>query len=115
MTRRSTRLTTGPNMKEDYGHGRWKAAVYGRSGRVQEARRALARLEQVPASRPGLAAMLLVAYSGTGQKDRVFELLEKAYSEHSNVVMQIKVDSMYDPIRSDPQFGDVLRHVGLQR
>lgn len=93
----------------------WKAAVYGRSGRVQEARGALARLEQVPASRPGLAAMLLVAYSGTGQKDRVFELLEKVYSEHSNVVLQIKVDPMYDPMRSDPRFGDVLRHVGLQR
>lgn len=89
--------------------GEWKAAVYGRSGRVQQARRALARLEQVPASRPGLAAMLLVAYSGTGQKDRVFELLKKAYFEHSNVVMPIKVDPMYDPIWSDPRFGDVLR------
>ena len=58
--------------------------------------------------------MLLVAYSGTGQKDRVFELLEKAYSEHTNLVMQIKVDPMYDPMRSDPRFGDVLRHGGLQ-
>jgi TolB-like protein/DNA-binding winged helix-turn-helix (wHTH) protein/Tfp pilus assembly protein PilF len=93
----------------------WKAAVYGRAGRAKEARSALAKLEQVPASRTGLSAMLLVAYSGTGQKQRVLELLQKAYSEHSNVVMQIKVDPIYDPMRSDPRFEDLLRHVGLQR
>jgi hypothetical protein len=59
--------------------------------------------------------MLLVAYSGTGQKERVLELLRRAYSEHSNVVMQIKVDPIYDPMRSDPRFEDLLRHVGLQQ
>ncbi|SRR5579871_496599 len=102
------------------GHGRglwpwaWKAAIYGRSGRAQQARRALAKVEQVPASRPGLPAMLLVAYSGTGQKERVLEVLEKAISEHSNAVLPIKVDPLYDPMRSDPRFEDVLRHIGLQ-
>jgi hypothetical protein len=50
-----------------------------------------------------------------GQKERVIKLLEKAYSEHSNVVMSIKVDPIYDPMRSDPRFEDSLRHVGLQR
>ncbi|MGC2476660.1 MAG: tetratricopeptide repeat protein [Candidatus Sulfotelmatobacter sp.] len=93
----------------------WKAAIYGRAGRPEEARRALAKLEQVPASQTGLPAILLVAYSGTGQKERVLELLEKAYSEHSNVVMQIKVDPMYDTMRSDPRFQDLLRRIGLER
>ncbi len=58
--------------------------------------------------------MLLQAYSGTGQKERLIELLQKAYSEHSNAVVQIKVDPMYDPIRSDPRFEDLLRRVGLE-
>lgn len=93
----------------------WKAAVYGRAGRPEEARRALAKLEQVPASQTGLPAILLVAYSGTGQKERVLELLQKGYSEHSNVVMQIKVDPMYDPMRSDPRFQDLLRRIGLEQ
>jgi TolB-like protein/DNA-binding winged helix-turn-helix (wHTH) protein len=93
----------------------WKAAVYGRSGRADEAHRALAKLEQAPASLPGLPAILLVAYSGTGQKERVLDVLEKAYSEHSNAVMQIKVDPIYDPIRANPRFQDLLRRIGLQR
>jgi tetratricopeptide (TPR) repeat protein len=93
----------------------WKAAVYGRSGHAEEARRALAKLEQISRSRPDRTVTLLIAYSGTGQNERVIGLLQKAYSEHSNAVVQIKVDPMYDPIRSDPRFRDLLRRVGLER
>jgi tetratricopeptide (TPR) repeat protein len=92
----------------------WKAAVYGRSGHAEEARRALAKLEQIAGARADGTPILLIAYSGTGQKERVIELLQNAYSEHSNAVVQIKVDPMYDPIRSDPRFEDLLRRVGLE-
>jgi tetratricopeptide (TPR) repeat protein len=92
-----------------------KALVYGRSGHAEEARRALAKLERISGSRADRTVTLLIAYSGTGQKERVIELLQKAYSEHSNAVTQIKVDPMYDPIRSDPRFESLLRKVGLQR
>jgi TolB-like protein/DNA-binding winged helix-turn-helix (wHTH) protein/Tfp pilus assembly protein PilF len=93
----------------------WQAAVYGHSGHAEEARRALVKLEQVPVSRPDRTAALLLAYSGTGQKERVLDLLQKAYAEHSNAVVQIKVEPFYDPIRSDPRFKDLLRHLGLER
>jgi TolB-like protein/Tfp pilus assembly protein PilF len=92
----------------------WKAAVYSRSGHAEEARRALAKLEQISRSRADRTVTLLIAYSGTGQKERVIELLQNAYSEHSNAVVQIKVDPMYDPMRSDPRFQDLLRRVGLE-
>jgi hypothetical protein len=57
----------------------------------------------------------LIAYSGTGQKERVIELLQRASSEHSNAVVQIKVDPMYDPVRNDPRFKELLRRVGLEQ
>jgi TolB-like protein/DNA-binding winged helix-turn-helix (wHTH) protein/Flp pilus assembly protein TadD len=93
----------------------WEAAVYGRAGRTAEARVALAKLERVANSRPDRFAMLLVAYSGTGQNERVLDLLEKAYAEHSNAVVKIKVDPIFDPLRSDPRFVDLLRRVRLDR
>jgi len=92
----------------------WKAAIYSRSGHAEEARRALTELEQIPRSRPDRTASLLIAYSGTGQKKRVIETLQKAYSEHSSAVVQIKVDPLYDPLRGDPQFEDLLRRIGLE-
>lgn len=92
----------------------WKTAVYGRSGHPEQARQALAQLEQAGGSRPDRNAMLLFAYSGIGEKDKVIELLRKAYSEHSNAVMQIKVDPIYDPIRSDPRFQELLSRLGFQ-
>jgi TolB-like protein/DNA-binding winged helix-turn-helix (wHTH) protein/Flp pilus assembly protein TadD len=94
---------------------RWayKAAVYGRSGHADEARGELAKLEKASLSRSDLTLLLLIAYSGAGEKERVIELLQKAYSEHSSAVMAIKVDPMYDPMRSDPRFQDLLRRLGL--
>lgn len=93
----------------------WQAAVYGRSGHEKEARQALTKLEQIPESKSYRTETLLIAYLGTGQNERVIELLQKAYSEHSNSVVQIKVDPMYDPVRSDPRFQDLLRRVGLEK
>ena len=67
----------------------WKATIDSRSGHAEEARRALAKLEQVAGSRVDRIPMLLLAYSGTGQNERVIDLLQQAYSEHSNLVTPI--------------------------
>jgi TolB-like protein/DNA-binding winged helix-turn-helix (wHTH) protein/Tfp pilus assembly protein PilF len=93
----------------------WKAAVYARAGHPDEARRAVAKLEQSSGSSANRAATLLVAYLGTGQKERALELLQQMYAEHSNAVVQIKVDPMFDPLRSDPRFKDLLLRLGFGR
>jgi len=107
----------GINNSVEEGPWTWagKAAVYGRSGHTKEARLALAKLEQLPESQVYRTAALLIAYSGTGQKERVIDLLQQAYSDHSNTLMQIKVDPMYDPVRSDPRFNGLLRRAGLEK
>lgn len=93
----------------------WKAAVYARAGHPDEARRALAKLEQTSGSPANRAVTLLIAYLGTDQKERALELLQQMYAEHSNAVVQIKVDPMFDPLRNDPRFKDLLRRLGLER
>lgn len=93
----------------------WKAAIDGRAGHLEEARRSLAKLEQLSGSRADCIPPLLVAYSGTGQNQRVIELLERAYAEHSNAVVQIKVDPIYDAMRGDPRFKDLLRRLRLDQ
>jgi tetratricopeptide (TPR) repeat protein len=93
----------------------WKAAVYARSGRAAKARQTLARLEPAARSRPDRYALLLIAYLATGKKEQSLVLLDRAYAEHSNAVVGIKVDPIYDPLRSDPRFKDFLRRIRLDR
>jgi hypothetical protein len=39
--------------------------------------------------------------------------LEKAYEERFNRLAYLNVDALWDPIRSDPRFADLLQCVGI--
>jgi TolB-like protein len=93
----------------------WAAEVYvyRRWGRQLEARRALANLEdacrrlQVDPS-----PLMGGAYVGI-DNSKALAHLERAYLNRSNVLVSLKVDPGYDPVRTDPRFQDLLRRVGL--
>ena len=53
-----------------------------------------------------------LTYLQLGEKDRAFEWLEKSYQERGEVLLYLKVDPRFDPLRSDPRFADLLRRVG---
>jgi TolB-like protein/Tfp pilus assembly protein PilF len=93
--------------------GLWvmQAYVDGRSGKRAEARALLRKLQR-SAHPPQSEIAWIPAYLGIGQNDEVIALLEQAYADHGNVV-DLKVQPNYDPLRSDPRFQDLLRHVGL--
>ena len=52
-------------------------------------------------------------YSSLGNKDRAFAWLDKAVEQRSWMIIELKDDSVWDPLRSDPRFKDLLRRVGL--
>jgi len=90
------------------------AYVFGRSGQQAQAMHALARVEHLARYlRPEQTLPVLIAYVGTDRKDEAIALLQKDYAEHSSLVITLKVEPFYDPMRSDPRFQDLLRKVGL--
>jgi TolB-like protein/DNA-binding winged helix-turn-helix (wHTH) protein/Tfp pilus assembly protein PilF len=95
--------------------GSWaiEAYVFGRSGRRVEALRALEKLQQSNRRQQMDPAAIALAYVGMDNKDEAFAWLQKAYSEHSNAITTLKVDPIYDPLRSDPRFQELLRRVGV--
>ncbi|HEX6126323.1 MAG TPA: hypothetical protein VFZ23_13195 [Pyrinomonadaceae bacterium] len=54
-----------------------------------------------------------VVYAGLGDKDRVFEWLEKDFQRRSTSLVELRMEVPFAPIRNDPRFKDLLKRVGL--
>jgi TolB-like protein/DNA-binding winged helix-turn-helix (wHTH) protein len=52
-------------------------------------------------------------YSSLGNKDRAFKWLDKAVEQRSWMIIYLKRDDVWNPLRSDPRFAALLRRVGL--
>ena len=50
---------------------------------------------------------------GMGLHEEAFASLQQACREHSNLLVSLKVDPIYDPLRGDPRFEELLRCVHL--
>ncbi len=58
-------------------------------------------------------AMVATVFSGLGERDQAMIWLEKAIEERDPWLTGLKVDPMFDPLRSDPRFVDLMHRVGL--
>jgi TolB-like protein/DNA-binding winged helix-turn-helix (wHTH) protein len=54
-----------------------------------------------------------VLHTRLGHKDDAFVGLEKAYKQHRWEMIQLKVRPVWDPLRSDPRFQDLLRRMNF--
>jgi hypothetical protein len=57
--------------------------------------------------------MVAWAYLGSRDNDQAMLWLEKAYAEHANELVTVKVHPVFDPVRDDARFKDLVRRVGL--
>ena len=90
--------------------------AYARVGRKAEAQKELDKLEELAKKEYIPAGSRARIYAGLGDKDKTFQWLETAYAERSiagTLPGMIKVDSVFDPVRSDPRFTDLLRRMNL--
>ncbi|HET6891898.1 MAG TPA: hypothetical protein VFH31_12405 [Pyrinomonadaceae bacterium] len=47
------------------------------------------------------------------EKDKAFDMLEKAYANHSTLLVDLNLEFAFDGMRSDPRFADLQRRVAL--
>jgi hypothetical protein len=87
--------------------------VCGYWGHTTEAQEALSKAERFAWTPEQRIEALLMAYSAVGRKEQAIALLQQAFVSRSNVVTGLKVDPIYDPLRSDPRFQEVMRQAGL--
>jgi tetratricopeptide (TPR) repeat protein len=85
---------------------------YAAAGRRSEAQKVVDQLDELSKHRyvpPFHRAIICV---GLGEIDQAFVWLEKAYEER--FIVAIKVNPIFDAVRSDPRFTDLLRRMNLQ-
>jgi tetratricopeptide (TPR) repeat protein len=58
-------------------------------------------------------SMIGLVYSGIGEVDEAFAWLERAYRQRDPHMTVLKSNPLYDPLRSDPRYHDLLRRIGF--
>jgi len=89
------------------------AYVYAAQERTDEARRILEELEHLASQGYVSPYSLARVHIGLGQFDEAFAQLEKTFQERHGILSYIKVEPMFDRIREDARYTDLLRRLGL--
>ena len=84
-------------------------------GRADEARDVLRTLEEVGRSRYVPPYAMALVHAGLGERDAVFDWLDKAYAARDVHLQFLPVDPKWDPFRSDPRFEALLTRCGFMR
>jgi TolB-like protein/regulator of sirC expression with transglutaminase-like and TPR domain len=87
--------------------------VYGRAGKLEQARDTIARLEKF-VQQDGVGRYeIAMVYAGMEQKAEALNWLEEAFRVRDVGLLYLKVDPCMDPLLPDPRFRDLIRRVGL--
>jgi serine/threonine-protein kinase len=89
------------------------AYSYGLSGSADKAEQMIERVTEFGQTNYISPCDVAVAHLGLGDKDKVFWWLEKAYAERDEGLMWLKIDPIYDDLRNDPRFVDLLKRINL--
>ncbi|HET7841238.1 MAG TPA: winged helix-turn-helix domain-containing protein [Terriglobia bacterium] len=91
------------------------ANVAARAGNRREAERMVRKLEDLSRPPQSDPLPLAIAWIAIGNKEKAFQNLELALRQHSPSITALKVDPVYDPLRSDPRFDGYLKRLGFNR
>jgi len=87
--------------------------VLARSGQRSRALELLEELKAVSSQKYVYPVSFARIYAGLVDKEQTLAWLEKGYEERAAPLFYAKVDPIWDPVRSDPRFNDLLRRIGL--
>jgi tetratricopeptide (TPR) repeat protein len=90
------------------------AQAYGRAGNTRQARQILDRMIDASKTQFVPAAQIAIGFVGLGDRDAAFTWLQRADAERSEALNSLKMDPMFDSLRSDARYADLVRRIGLE-
>jgi TolB-like protein/DNA-binding SARP family transcriptional activator/Flp pilus assembly protein TadD len=88
--------------------------IYAQTGRRNDALQMLDTLDQLALEQPVSAFHRAPIHVGLGEHDRAIDVLEQAADERIGLIRLLKVEPIFDPVRSQPRFQALLEKVGLE-
>lgn len=88
--------------------------AYARAGRKEDALQILNELTDLSKRRYVSPYDIALVYAGLEDKDETFSWLEKAYKERATWLILLNVDQLWDPMRNDGRFKDLLHRMNFQ-
>lgn len=89
------------------------ATAYAYAGRRQDALTLINELKRRRQRGYVPAGAFIKTYLALGDYDQAFFWCDEAYKEQSAILQWIKVDPLFDPVRNDPRFVDLVHRIGL--
>ena len=89
--------------------------AYALSGKKREAQSVIEELKERSKRRYISPTIIAFIYGGMGKKDEAFEWLEKSYNGRDFILVLLRVDPTFDPLRSDARFADLMRQVQISK
>jgi tetratricopeptide (TPR) repeat protein len=83
------------------------------AGRANDAKRLLVELRSASSKRFVSPAKIATVYIGLQEPDQAMEWLERAYQQRDDVLVWVKCDPVFDPLRSHPRFKDLVNRLKL--
>lgn len=81
------------------------------AGKENEARRTLDELKALASRRYLSSGSIALIYASLGDLDVAFDWLEKAFENKDIEMVWLRVDPIFDPLRSDSRFSDLVERV----
>jgi tetratricopeptide (TPR) repeat protein len=91
------------------------AYVLAKAGRKREARETLAELRRIAKPQDPAPIRLAIVHIGLGEMNEAFVELQNAVKARDWQLGMLKVEPLFDDLRSDPRFASLLDSVGLAR
>lgn len=89
------------------------AEAYGLSGQRDKARALIDELQERNQREYVLPTAMAWAHVGLGEFDAAFHWLEKDLQEHTSLLLWLRAGPMFDPLRADRRFADLLSRLRL--
>jgi len=88
------------------------ATAYAASGDTKNARTILAELERPAGKRYVLPYNIAKIYAAMGDAEKAFIWLETSYKEGNPDLIELNSEPVFDGIRADPRFAELMQRVG---